>query len=81
MFEQLLDYSVERYRDNLREAERRRTGVYEGWYLFNIWEFLYRRTAKAREVVRQSVEWLWQWLDREGERCIELGPACELNYG
>jgi len=81
MFEQYLDYGIARYRDNLREAERRRTGVYEGWYLINVWEVLYRRTAKAREFARQAAERLWRWYDREGERCIELGPACELNYG
>jgi hypothetical protein len=81
MFGQQLDYGIERYKDMLRDAERRRTGVYEGWYLIDVWEALHWRTAKAREFVRQASEWLWQWFEREGERCIELGPACELNYG
>ena len=36
---------------------------------------------RSRKVARPTVvQWFLRWLDREGERCIELGPACELQY-
>ena len=61
------DYALDRYRETLRYAERRRLWAGTGW-----------RASKAIEALHQAAEWLWQWFDREGERCIELGPACEL---
>ena len=67
MFEQELDYVMARYRDNLRDAERRRTGVYEDWHLFNVWE-----------AVRQAFERIGRWYAREAEPCLTLSPACEM---
>ena len=67
-----LDHGLALYRAELQQADRVRfrqsTGT--GWDL-----------SKAREIVRQAAEWLWQWYGREDERCIELTPACEMMYG
>ena len=65
MFEQELDYVMARYRDNLRDAERRRSGVYEDWRRFNVWE-----------AVRQAADRLVQSFSRKDEACLELQPAC-----
>ena len=62
------DYGWEWYREWLQGIHRVRRR--RGW-----------RAAKARDLLHQAAEWLRQWYDREGERCIELGPACELYYG
>jgi predicted solute-binding protein len=70
MFEEQLDYAMARNRDMLQEAERRRTGVYEREYLFNVWE-----------AVRQAAKRLWQSYNRRDELCLELQPACEMRFG
>ena len=64
------DYSLDRYRETLQEAERRRLWTGEGW-----------RASKAIAAVRQAFEWLARWTDREGELCLNLEPACEMRYG
>ena len=69
MFEQELDYGIARYRDRLRDAERRRTGVYQDWRRFNVWE-----------AVRQAFERIGRWYAREGELCLNLDPACEMPF-
>jgi hypothetical protein len=63
-------YGVERYREMLQKAERRRSGRYEGWHL-----------SKAWEAARRAVELLVQFYQREGERCLAFQPACEMGFG
>jgi thiamine pyrophosphate-dependent acetolactate synthase large subunit-like protein len=60
-------YSLDRYREALREAERRR-----------LWTGAGLRKAKARDVVRRASERLGRWYAREGELCLNLEPACEM---
>jgi hypothetical protein len=67
MFEQELDYGIARNRDMLRDAERRRTGVYEDWHLFNV-----------QEAVRRAFERIGRWYARKDEPCLTLSPACEM---
>ena len=70
MFKQELDYVMARYRDNLQDAEHRRTGVYEDWRRFNVWE-----------AVRQAADRLLQSFKRKDEFCLELQPACQMPLG
>jgi hypothetical protein len=69
-YDEQLEYRVARYKEILREAERRRPGIDRGWHLYQVWE-----------AVRQAAERLWQSYNREGERCLELQPACEMRFG
>jgi len=62
-------YALDRYREALREAERRRLWTGEGL-----------RAAKAREAVRQAFERIGRWYARQGELCLNLEPACEMPY-
>ena len=58
-----------RYRDIRRESERLRLWAGTGW-----------RASKAIEAVRQAFERIGRWYAREGERCLDLYPACEMPY-
>jgi hypothetical protein len=69
-YNQQLDYRLTRYKEMLREAERRHSGVATGWHLYKVWE-----------AARQAAERLVQAYKRESELCIELQPACEMNVG
>ena len=70
MFQEKLDYAMARYRDNLREAERRRSGVYEDWHRFNLWE-----------AVQQAVKRVVRSFNQTEKPCLVLQPACEMPFG
>ena len=70
MFQEDLNYAMARRRDNLREAEYRRSGVYKDWRRFSLWEAVQQA---AKRVVRSfhPVE----------KPCLTLQPACEMPFG
>jgi hypothetical protein len=70
MFKQQIDHGIARYRDMLRQAERRHTGVSESWHPFNAWEVLQQTAGR---VVRS--------FDRRVVPCLKLQPACEIRFG